>query len=212
MTRTDEQVEREFKQAYATLVAASPTVLDWDEASTRPVPLSQQPDASRWRGPLVAFSSAAAIIIVALAVVALRPTTTTVLDVGAADQWRAFLFLADDLRQEQIDSITATLEDVEGVIRWEYLDRSAAFDEALIIFANDERMLDILRDDPSIIPASLRFATIDEVSAQTVEQKALELANAGETSIVDTGVSRGELVATEPMDPPEQDHVPPDDS
>lgn len=211
MTRTDEHVEREFKQAYTTLVAASPLALDWDEASTRPAPLSQQPKASRWRRPLFAFSSAAALVLVALAVVALRPTTATVLETGAADQWRAILFLAGDVRQDQIDSIAATLQDVEGVIRWEYVDQSAALDEALILFANDERNIAIIREDPSILPASLRFATIDEASAQTVEQKALELANAGETAIAFTAVGRGDLVATEPLDLTEQDQ-PPNDS
>lgn len=205
MTLTDQQLEREFEQAYATLVSTSPIPLDWEEASTRPVPLSQHPKATLWRYPVFVFASAALLVVVAVAVtvVALRPTSR-VLEPGGADQWRAVVFLADDTTQDQIDGIAETLQEVDGVSTWVYVDKKMAFDEALALFAEDERLLATIREDPSILPATLRFSTVDEASARAVVRMAAQLSDEGETAIVDGAVSQGKLIANGPQDGSEQ--------
>ena len=211
MTVTDKQIEQAFEQAYAAVVTTSPLPLDWDEASERPVQLSPPPRVRLMQRPLAVFVTVAAVILAGVAAVALTQPNSTVLEAGASDQWRTVVFLAEDASQDQIDSITATLQDVDGVTRSVYVDKSMALDEALVMFANDERLIAIIRDDPSTLPASLRFATIDEASARTLEQKATELANSGETAIANTTVNAGKLVETEPLDLTEQD-FPPSDS
>lgn len=38
----------------------------------------------------------------------------------------------------------------------------------MAMFAEEERMLQLIEDDPAIIPASLRFYTVDETTAREI--------------------------------------------
>lgn len=49
-----------------------------------------------------------------------------------------------------------------------HFDHDAAVRAAMAMFAEEERMLQLIEDDPAIIPASLRFYTVDETTAREI--------------------------------------------
>ena len=89
------------------------------------------------------------------------------------EQWqedvRVIGFLRNDFRD--VDGLRAEIEgwtEVEEVI---YFSPSEAVEEAMGMFADDQRMLDIIEDDPSIIPASLRVRPVDLNDYDTITQR-----------------------------------------
>lgn len=200
MTKTDEQTERAFRSAYATVLETSPIPLEWDDLVNQPVPLTPPNRANRFRRPIVAFSAAAVLVFATAIAVTLGATSDPALMGAGSDQWRAILFLSDGATPVEIDAVADELQDLDGVTRWLYVDRDMALNEALALFADDERQIGIILEDPSILPRSLRFAAVDEESARAVVRMAAELVNQGETAIVDGIVARGPLVSTDPDD------------
>jgi cell division transport system permease protein len=85
------------------------------------------------------------------------------------DDVRVIGFLSNDFRDvEGLQEEIAGWAEVEEVI---YFSPSEAVDEAGRIFADDPRMLQIIDDDPSIIPASLRVRPVDLNDYDTITQR-----------------------------------------
>ena len=78
-----------------------------------------------------------------------------------AEDVRVIAFLQDDVTAE------ATVELQEEVSSWPqvsdvfYVSKQEAFDEAVILFSNDEAMLRVLEENPDLLPASLRVQPTD---------------------------------------------------
>jgi cell division transport system permease protein len=82
---------------------------------------------------------------------------------------RVIGFLRNDFRD--VDALRAEIEswpEVDAVI---YFNQSEALAEAREIFADDPRQLDIIEEDPSIIPASLRVRPVDLNDYDTIKQR-----------------------------------------
>lgn len=85
------------------------------------------------------------------------------------DDVRVIGFLSNEFRDvEGLQTEIADWAEVEEVI---YFSPSEAVDEASRIFADDPRMLQIIEDDPSIIPASLRVRPVDLNDYDTITQR-----------------------------------------
>jgi cell division transport system permease protein len=89
------------------------------------------------------------------------------------EQWqedvRVIGFLSNDFRDVQgLQAEIASWPEVEEVI---YFSPSEAVDEAMRMFADDQRMLEIIKDTPSIIPASLRVRPVDLNDYDTITQR-----------------------------------------
>lgn len=89
------------------------------------------------------------------------------------EQWqedvRVIGFLSNDFRDvEGLQAEIASWPEVEEVI---YFSPSEAVDEAMRMFADDQRMLEIIKDTPSIIPASLRVRPVDLNDYDTITQR-----------------------------------------
>jgi hypothetical protein len=196
---TDEQIESALRSAYATVVETSPVPLEWDEVGNHPVPLAPPRRTSQLRQPVVVFL-AAAVLVLAAAVAATLVGTSDTVELGSeSSEWKAVLFLSGEATRVEIDAVAAELERLDGVTDWVYVDSEMALAEALALFSDDKRMIDVILEDPSILPSTLRFATVDEESARAVVRMAATLVNQGTTAIVDGIVhDRGPLVATGP--------------
>ena len=78
-----------------------------------------------------------------------------------AEDVRVIAFLQDDVTAE------ATVELQEEVSSWPqvsdvfYVSKQEAFDEAVVLFSNDEAMLRVLEENPDLLPASLRVQPTD---------------------------------------------------
>ncbi|MGI9584552.1 MAG: cell division protein FtsX [Acidimicrobiia bacterium] len=78
-----------------------------------------------------------------------------------AEDVRVIAFLQDDMTAEataELQSEVATWPQVADVF---YVSKPEAFDEAIILFSNDEAMLRVLEENPDLLPASLRVQPAD---------------------------------------------------
>lgn len=89
------------------------------------------------------------------------------------EQWqedvRVIGFLRNDFRD--VTGLQAEIEDWPEVAEVIYFSPTEAVEEATRMFADDPRMLQIIDDDPSIIPASLRVRPVDLNDYDTITQR-----------------------------------------
>lgn len=85
------------------------------------------------------------------------------------DDVRVIGYLSNEFRDvEGLQEEIRSWAEVDEVI---YFSPSEAIDEAERIFADDPRVLQIIEDDPSIIPASLRVSPVDLNDYDTIAQR-----------------------------------------
>jgi cell division transport system permease protein len=82
---------------------------------------------------------------------------------------RVIGFLRIDFRD--VDALRAEIEGWVEVDKVIYYTPAKALDEARVLFADDPRQLQIIEEDPSIIPASLRVRPIDLNEYDTIKQR-----------------------------------------
>jgi cell division transport system permease protein len=78
-----------------------------------------------------------------------------------AEDVRVIAFLQDDMTAEataELQNEVASWPQVSDVF---YVSKQAAFEEAQILFSNDEAMLRVLDENPDLLPASLRVQPTD---------------------------------------------------
>ncbi len=78
-----------------------------------------------------------------------------------AEDVRVIAFLQDDMTAQatqELQNEVAGWSQVEDVF---YVSKAEAFDEALVLFANNEAMLSVLEENPDLLPASLRVQPVD---------------------------------------------------
>lgn len=78
-----------------------------------------------------------------------------------AEDVRVIAFLQDDMTAEataELQNEVASWPQVADVF---YISKQAALEEALVLFANDEGMLQVLDESPDLLPASLRVQPAD---------------------------------------------------
>jgi cell division transport system permease protein len=78
-----------------------------------------------------------------------------------AEDVRVIAFLQDDMTAQATQDLqneVAGWSQVEDVF---YVSKAEAFDEALVLFANNDAMLSVLEENPDLLPASLRVQPVD---------------------------------------------------
>jgi len=78
-----------------------------------------------------------------------------------AEDVRVIAFLQDDVDAEATASLQNEVASWPQVANVTYVSKPEAFDEALILFSNNEAMLRTLEENPDILPASLRVQPTD---------------------------------------------------
>ena len=73
------------------------------------------------------------------------------------DNVRVIAFLSDDLALEEIDALQQDIQGWEQVEGIEYFSKAEALDEFRELFADQQSLVDVVEEDPSILPASLRI-------------------------------------------------------
>jgi cell division transport system permease protein len=73
------------------------------------------------------------------------------------DNVRVIAFLSDDLTLEEIDALQQDIQGWEQVDGIEYFSKAEALDEFRELFADQQSLVDVVEEDPSILPASLRI-------------------------------------------------------
>ena len=78
-----------------------------------------------------------------------------------AEDVRVIAFLQDDVSAEATSELQAEVASWPQVSDVFYVSKQSAYDEALVLFSNDEAMLRVLDENPDLLPASLRVQPID---------------------------------------------------
>jgi cell division transport system permease protein len=73
------------------------------------------------------------------------------------DNVRVIAFLSDDLTLEEIDTLQQDIQGWEQVDGIEYFSKAEALDEFRELFADQQSLVDVVEEDPSILPSSLRI-------------------------------------------------------
>ena len=108
------------------------------------------------------------------------------------EQWqsdvRVIGFLRNDFQDVSgLEAEIASWPEVAEVI---YFSPSEAYDEAQRMFADDPRMLQIIEDDPSIIPASLRVRPVDLNDYETIKERMINSPGISEVISADKTVQQ----------------------
>ncbi|MEZ5176554.1 MAG: permease-like cell division protein FtsX [Acidimicrobiia bacterium] len=78
-----------------------------------------------------------------------------------AEDVRVIAFLQDDMTAQDTAALQAEVATWPQVADVFYVSKADAFDEAQILFANNEAMLSVLEQNPDLLPASLRVQPTD---------------------------------------------------
>lgn len=80
-------------------------------------------------------------------------------------QWaqdvRVIAFLQDDVTAQGTAELQSEIDSWSQVADVFYVSKPEAYEEALVIFANNDAMLSIVESNPSLLPASLRVQPVD---------------------------------------------------
>ena len=78
-----------------------------------------------------------------------------------AEDVRVIAFLQDDTTAQATQELQNEVEGWSQVEDVFYVSKAEAYDEALVLFANNDAMLSVLEENPDLLPASLRVQPID---------------------------------------------------
>lgn len=78
-----------------------------------------------------------------------------------AEDVRVIAFLQDDVTPETTAELQAEIATWPQVSDVFYVSKQEAYEEALVLFSNDEAMLRVLEESPDLLPASMRVQPVD---------------------------------------------------
>ncbi|MGI9528900.1 MAG: cell division protein FtsX, partial [Acidimicrobiia bacterium] len=78
-----------------------------------------------------------------------------------AEDVRVIAFLQDDVTPETTAELQAEIGSWPQVSDVFYVSKQEAYEEALVLFSNDEAMLRVLEESPDLLPASMRVQPVD---------------------------------------------------
>ncbi|MCB2224746.1 MAG: ABC transporter permease [Actinobacteria bacterium] len=81
---------------------------------------------------------------------------------------RVMAFLNDDLSIDETEALRVEIQSWEQVEAVTFCSKACALEEAREIFAEEQAMLDIIEDDPSVLPASLRVDPVDATDTKSI--------------------------------------------
>jgi cell division transport system permease protein len=142
------------------------------------------------RNVLVVFAAVVAVLVMLTLVfgtVVLRWSIDQ--DIGRwDDNVRVIAFLSDDLALEEVDSLQADIQswsEVEEVI---YFSKAEALDEFRELFADQQSLIDVVEEDPSVLPASLRIKPAEAADYAAITDRLVVIPGIREVSAADEAI------------------------
>lgn len=142
------------------------------------------------RNVLVVFAAVVAVLVMLTLVfgtIVLRWSIDQ--DIGRwDDNVRVIAFLSDDLSLEEIDFLQRDVlgwEQVEGV---NYFSKAEALDEFRELFADQQSLIDVVEEDPSILPASLRIRPTAAADYSAITDRLVVIPGIREVSAADEAI------------------------
>lgn len=125
--------------------------------------LLTQAIANLRRNPLVVFSAVVAVFVMLMLVFSATLVRWSIdKDIGRwDDNVRVIAFLTDDLPTDQVAALQAEVTGWEEVDEVIYYSKADALEEFRGLFEDDEVLLDVVEEDPSVLPPSLRVKPVE---------------------------------------------------
>lgn len=142
------------------------------------------------RNVLVVFAAVVAVLVMLTLVfgtIVLRWSIDQ--DIGRwDDNVRVIAFLSDDLTLEDVDSLLVDIQGWEQVEAVEYFSKSEALAEFRELFADQQSLIDVVEEDPSILPASLRIRPIAAADYSSITDRLVVIPGIRQVSAADEAI------------------------
>lgn len=152
--------------------------------------LIEQATLNLRRNVLVVFAAVVAVLVMLTLVfgtIVLRWSIDQ--DIGRwDDNVRVIAFLSDDLTLDDINALQAQIQqwdEVSGVV---YFSKSEALDEFRELFADQQSLIDVVEEDPSVLPASLRIAPVEAADYSTITDRLVVIPGIVQVSAADEAI------------------------
>lgn len=142
------------------------------------------------RNVLVVFAAVVAVLVMLTLVfgtIVLRWSIDQ--DIGRwDDNVRVIAFLSDDLTLEDIDTLQQDIQGWDQVDGIEYFSKAEALDEFRELFADQQSLIDVVEEDPSILPASLRIRPVAAADYSAITDRLVVIPGIREVSAADEAI------------------------
>ncbi|GMR02316.1 MAG: hypothetical protein BMS9Abin20_0646 [Acidimicrobiia bacterium] len=194
MPLSDDQFRDIFRDVFEHIDTEAPDAPEWS-AITKPV--TTRP--AGWRGPAIALAAGAAVLII-VGVTAISSPWFRAETPPAASEAEGVIVsvtLADDIDAGQLERVIEALTTDPRVLDWRYVDKTEAYEEALLQWAGSEGTIRLLRENPSLLPATLRLLTANQTDAKAIQVLALEMFPPPTFGIMGFATARGTLTSVD---------------
>ena len=142
------------------------------------------------RNVLVVFAAVVAVLVMlALVFGTIIVRWSIDKDIGRwDDNVRVIAFLSDDLSLEEIDAMQAQIQGWDEVDEVIYYTKSQALDEFREIFSDQPSLIEIVEEDPSILPASLRIKPTEAADYSTIRDRLVVVPGVFQVSSADEAI------------------------
>jgi cell division transport system permease protein len=142
------------------------------------------------RNMLVVFAAVVAVLVMLTLVfgtIVLRWSIDQ--DIGRwDDNVRVIAFLSDDLTLEEIDALQEDILSWDQVEGAQYFSKAEALDEFRELFADQQSLVDVVEEDPSILPASLRIRPSAAADYSAITDRLVVIPGIREVSAADEAI------------------------
>lgn len=104
------------------------------------------------------------------------------------DNVRVIAFLSDDLTLDEIDSLQRDVQGWDQVEEVGYFSKAEALDEFRELFADQQSLIDVVEEDPSILPASLRIKPAAAADYSAITDRLVVIPGIREVSAADEAI------------------------
>ncbi len=104
------------------------------------------------------------------------------------DNVRVIAFLSDDLTLEDIDTLQQDIQGWDQVDGIEYFSKAEALEEFRELFTDQQSLIDVVEEDPSILPASLRIRPVAAADYSAITDRLVVIPGIREVSAADEAI------------------------
>ncbi|MEE8497575.1 MAG: permease-like cell division protein FtsX [Acidimicrobiia bacterium] len=104
------------------------------------------------------------------------------------DNVRVIAFLSDDLTLEDIDTLQQDIQGWDQVNGIEYFSKAEALEEFRELFVDQQSLIDVVEEDPSILPASLRIRPVAAADYSAITDRLVVIPGIREVSAADEAI------------------------
>jgi cell division transport system permease protein len=142
------------------------------------------------RNVLVVFAAVVAVLVMLALVFGTIVVRWSIdKDIGRwDDNVRVIAFLSDDLSIEEVDGMQAEIQTWDEVDEVIYFTKSQALEEFRDIFSDQPSLIDIVEEDPSILPASFRIKPSEAADYSAIRDRLVVVPGVSQVSSADEAI------------------------